>query len=591
LRAAASLPAITPSLTRPHDEPLVLVDGYPEPRLGVTDASYDGPLDRRVVTLTTAWDLATSARARWQRGTVVVLLPHRLSDDEVRSTVLAAGELTELADHEGPGQRHRRFQLRDSWQQTLEREPSAIPWVDPAGELVADAEGRFALGERPNRSGERFPVGGEPVHVFQQDGKPWTVGTALATLSAIGGLELALAALPNAIADQRLPRSLDLAEPIGALLEQLLTETGLLVQRTVEHVGGHVRERRAVRPITQGRPVPVRWPSERQPLSDVQRIDRTEPARAARPWIAQGGARLIESTFELVGGWDPTLAGEADSEYGRTTSSDFSRFANVYRHWVLNEDGAFTGEPYDRGERFDLTSFFDDARLRPQPLRFRACVTLDDTGERLPPIVEVSTDGGSSWSRYAGESIVADTRAAVYLNDATLPAGFLSAAQSGEARVRVTASLRSPRPVAERRWRGNPFAGQQSPRVFDLSDTFRFQRVAQQSIHRAAIDAGTLDAAEVNQRDELRRWLIDRMERAAVIEDEDEADGEATLILNGAWPMLRIGDQLMNAGGEATRLDQTSQRIRGTGARVESVRLHFPVDQGQGPSTTVRVRF
>jgi hypothetical protein len=589
LSAVASTPAIEPTLKRPRLEPMVLVDGFPESRLRLTYATYEGPLDRRRVILAIDWEATASLRARWQRALVTVALPQRLADDQVRWCVLAQGTLREAEDHETVGQRQRAFNLADAWNGLLDQPGETIPWVDAQGGLVAQPNGRFALGEAANRSRKRVIIGGQSVHVFQRNGVAWTVRTALETLSAIGGLNLALHTLPRSIADAPLPESLDLTEPIGDALRALLESHGLVVQRELRWASGALIERRAVRPVTSGRPVTVRWAESDQPLSDVLRINRDAPRDAAQPWVARGAGWLVESTFELVGGWDPALAGQSDSEYGRTTSSDFSRYANVYRYWVLNEDSAFTDAPFNRGAPFDLTAFFDDGAVRPQPLRFRDCVTLDDAANRLAPIVEVSTDGGATWHRYSGDARLATTRAAVYLDDATLPSAFLTAAQNDQARVRVTAALRAPQPVTERRWRGNPFVGQRPARVFDLSETFRFQRVKPASIHRAAIDAGTLDAAEVNQRRELAGWLVDRMARAdAALTDKR---GRATLNLAGAWPMLRIGDQLLSAGGPDDTLDRQRQRVAQRGGVIDSITVHFPVDTGQGPNTTIRLHF
>jgi hypothetical protein len=589
LSAVASLPATTPTLSRPRLEPLVLVDGYPESRLTVQYATFEAPLDRRRCLLISDWGVARSTRRRWQQARLTVVLPHRLVGDQQQAAVLSAGQLIEAEDNRSAGQQQRRFNLRDDWDITLARALDTIPWVDDGGRLIAQPDGSFELGIRANRSTQRAAVGGAWVHVFQQNGAPWTVATALETLSAVGGLQLALHGLPRASAQAPLQARLDLNAPAGDILQGLLEAYGLIVQRETRWAGGQMLSRHAVRPLTRGRSVPVRWADADPPLSDVIGMDRESPRDAAQSWIAQGEGWLMESTFELVGGWDPAREGQSDSEYGRATSSDFSRFGNVYRQWVLNEDGTFTPPPFNRGEPFDLTGFFEAEAVRPTPLRFRNCVTLDEAANRQPPIVEVSTDGGASWARYSGEAVIATTRAAVYLNDATLPVDFLAAAQDGQAKVRVTASLRSPQPIAERRWRGNPFAGQRPARVFDVSESFHFQRVKEASIHRAAIDVGTLTAAEIDDRQALQRWLVDRMQQADAAALAGR--GRATLRLAGAWPMLRPGDQMQEAGGADERLDDRSQRTTEAGALVQSLTVHFPVAHGQGPTTTLQLRF
>ena len=447
MNALASLPAATPTLTRPRVEPVVFIDGCLEPRLQPQYVTYRGPLDRRDGIVRSDWTVSPNVEMRWQHGRAELALPQRLSDQQPRWVILAAGSLQRVDEHETAGQRDKRFYLREDWSQVLDQTPATIPWVSPTGALIAEPEGTFALGRAANRSTQRYSIAGQSAYVFQRAGQPWTVGSALETLSAIGGLGLSLHLLPPDVARASLNQTLKLDQPIGDLLNTVLEAHGLVIQRSLDYQAGRLRERRAVRPLQHGRAVSVRWPNDEQPLSDVMRINSQAPRAAAQPWIAQASPWLIESTFSLVAGWDPALAGESDSEYGRTTSSDFSRYANVYRQWVLNEDGAFTGEPYNRGDPFDLTSFFPNHSPHPQPLRFRACLTLADARQRLPPIVEISTDGGGTWQRYGGEALILQNRAGVYLNDATLPSAFLTAAKNGDARVRVTASLQSPQPV------------------------------------------------------------------------------------------------------------------------------------------------
>jgi hypothetical protein len=178
-------------------------------------------------------------------------------------------------------------------------------------------------------------------------------------------------------------------------------------------------------------------------------------------------------------------------------------------------------------------------------------------------------------------------RAGVYLEDATLPSAFLTAAQNGEARVRVTASLQSPTPVRLRRWQGNPFAGRRPAKVFDLTQGYRFQRVADSSIHRTSIEAGTLLADEVDDREALHRWLVERLQQAS----DGPGDGEAKLTLSGAWPMLRPGDHLRHAGGAETTLHHTAQAVAQYGAVIQALTVSFAVDRGNGPSTRVQLRF
>jgi hypothetical protein len=195
-------------------------------------------------------------------------------------------------------------------------------------------------------------------------------------------------------------------------------------------------------------------------------------------FIAEAAGPVVESTFALVGGWDAADEALADGEYSKSGSSDFEAVANVFRLWVLNEDGAFTAEPFDRGPAFDLTTLFDDGRaIEPQPLRFGHALSQDAAGRSVGVVVEMSIDGGASWSRYPGTASVLSDRAGVYLADDALPAGFLAAVRGGVGKIRVTATLRNPLPLQSVRWRGNPFTGAFRTQRLKLGDAFGWRRV------------------------------------------------------------------------------------------------------------------
>ncbi|HEX7009115.1 MAG TPA: hypothetical protein VF184_03980, partial [Phycisphaeraceae bacterium] len=402
---------------------------------------------------------------------------------------------------------------------------------------------------------------------------------------AMGGLSLSLRLLPRSIAEAGLVDEVDLSRSAGQVLRALLEPYGLLIVRDLWREGLTLLERRHVRPAGRGRPVWARWAQQGQPMSDAERVEAELPVEAAQMWVARGAGKVVESTFELVGGWDPMLEGQADEQYGRATSSDFATYANAYRRWVLNEDGAFTGPPYNRGAAFDLNAFFDQTNIRSQPLRFLDCLTLDDAASPRLPVVEVSTDSGLSWSQYPGKAAVLEHRAGVYLDDDTLPAAFLAAAKNGTAKVRVTASLRSPEPIEARRWRGNAFAGTQPARVFELGEAFAWRQVGAASIHAEAVQAGALEADQVDQRHALNVWLVNRLRQEDERQTARSARGRITL--SGAWALLRAGDRLMQAGGAGRRVDDQAQALTQRGAVVRAVRCRFGVRGRRGPQTVV----
>jgi hypothetical protein len=352
-----------------------------------------------------------------------------------------------------------------------------------------------------------------------------------------------------------------------------------------------VRERRAIRPAAQGRPVHLRWADDDQPLGEVLQVDIKHVPDTARPWIARAAGPVVESTFDLVPGWDGGLEGQADSEYSRDTSTDWPRYANVYRYWALNEDAHFTPAPYGRGQPFDLGACFDQAPMSPRPLRFLDNLTLADTGQRRPPLVEMSLDNGDTWTTYPGEVRIDHQRAAVHLRDATLPAAFLIAAKAGSAAVRVTASLQSPRPFEVARWRGNPFAGALPPRILNARDLFTPRRVSAQSLHHADVSAGALDALQSDPAHAMSQWLLEQIDRHD--QSQTARAGEARLTLAGANPLLRPGDRLFNSRAAGRDGADRDDAVAQQGATVAVVHCTWPDAEtdGAGPRTLVHLRF
>lgn len=77
----------------------------------------------------------------------------------------------------------------------------------------------------------------------------------------------------------------------------------------------------------------------------VVRLEQRGNANPATRWTAWG-VNKVESTFTLVGGWDPTLETADDVQYERSQSDDLPAYRDVLRAWVLNEDGRYSGAPF-----------------------------------------------------------------------------------------------------------------------------------------------------------------------------------------------------------------------------------------------------
>lgn len=492
MSATASIPQLAPgTIAAVHaPRPVVFVNDHPEPRLRVRHVGHASPLGTADVEL----DLtdAPDQRLDLLGQNAVIALPRTLMDGETRWEVLAVGRLRQATRHEGASRHDRRLTLIDPWSEALDASPAIVEPTEPTV-------------------------------------TPETVGDALTILSMRFGLNLTFHLLTSHHRDAPLTAALPLDRPARTTLEALLTGHGLFVHRRIALHRSAVTEQRGVRPLELGRRIAL-------PTRCRIGWHVATPARLARPWIARGARPRVESTFDLTPAWDPSLEGQPDTDYDRAQSSDFSRYGNVYRLWRLNDDATLAAEP------LDLATLFDQSALSPTPIPFGDCLTLDDAGRPLPPIVEVSRDAGSAWSRFTDAVRFLPDRAGVVLDPATLDSATLAAAKSGDLRVRVTATLTSPEAFALRRWQGNPFAALGPAVRLDASALFKFQRVDPQSIHHDAVRNGPMLADEHDDESAMLAWLLGQLDRESRL--PRRVPMAATLTLANARPELRVGDRL-----------------------------------------------
>ncbi len=163
-------------------------------------------------------------------------------------------------------------------------------------------------------------------------------------------------------------------------------------------------------------------------------------AEAPRRTVALGARTRVESTFDLVGGWDPALEDEGPDAYSPSRNAAFETVADVFRKWVLNESGAYTGPPHSRGPAPDLSGLFGGPTV-PRRRRLRPCLSRDALGRGRGVYAEVSLDGGATWGRLAIAARVLAGECGLYLTADPLPPDYLRACLAGDAQVRVTATL------------------------------------------------------------------------------------------------------------------------------------------------------
>jgi hypothetical protein len=458
-----------------------------------------------------------------------------------------------------------------------EREELGVRAVDAlAGALAGPVSGRWAVdgdepaflpeqrcafnagdGGGPSAASYRLPGGA--ARVFDDAGASWSVADILAyLLAAHVPADLTRAGLEH------------LAGPAADLFPGALDLTGLSVAeslaRTAARAGLAFRGRLSgdgvglhptlvlYRPGVAGRPRRVAL----QPRGATLHADRTNLWRGgftlrARPGrrtvVALGEAKVHEMTLPLQPGWDAALETPYHCDFVRGRPGFSADLANVFRKWVLNEAGQYSGPPWEL-PAFDLAEAAGEDFLvaRRRPL---GPVLPRGGGRRSPGVVvEVSYDDGVTWRRYGGPVRLAGDECSLWLADDALPGDYFQAALAGTARVRVTGTI-----TADRRLRaevtGDPSAGVE---VIERTATWRQVQAS-----------SALDAADADERDEG-----DRLARLA----EQHArrpgrDFEAELTLATVEPAWAAGDLVERIEGRG--LDLPAAAGLAGGAHVVAV--------------------
>ncbi|MGB3087695.1 MAG: hypothetical protein WBC53_08245 [Phycisphaerae bacterium] len=199
---------------------------------------------------------------------------------------------------------------------------------------------------------------------------------------------------------------------------------------------------------------------------------------APRRYVARGGPKVFESTFDLVPGWDDSLASYDPNEFSPSANPNFDAVRDVFRKWVLNEAGEYSLAPYDRGPPPDFSDLFGGEPYVRRHRRLLACLSRDALGRSRGVYVEVSLDGGATWQRMNAALQVPENECGVYLTEDPLPPEYIRAAMRGYVQVRVTAALESDACLAAERAceEGDDLPGR--TRYFHVPAGYRYRWVA-----------------------------------------------------------------------------------------------------------------
>jgi len=460
--------SVVPGTTPPQTE--VLLDGVAQPRLRLDAVELrEGAAPRAWFSAGLGRNAETGEDMRVEHLAPQVRPGALVTARLLRGGVLPGADRRDLVIFEGrvsradmglsPEGEALPFEAEDLAAEILRRRVGGQRIRTSAGEaeLLKGLVLGFNQDDRPNASGSPYdPGSGETYTIFAApDGNAvaWTLAEAVAHLLAEYGQSDVVGAPPPTEIRSGLGatvlRNVRLeGRTLGQALDALLELAGGMMTIAVEpHETGVSRRLEILMP--DGAPacwlahqgVGRRFDPAATHFSDMAVTMRFETA--PRRHVARGDRKVYESTFELMRGWAEGLGSYNPDELNPSQNPNFDAVRDVFRKWVLNESGPYTGSPYNSGSAADLATVFEGAAYVRRRRRFLECLSCDDLGRSFGVYIEISLDGGSTWRRMAMAARVLPDECGIYLTDDPLPAPFIMAAMRGLVRIRVTAAIES----------------------------------------------------------------------------------------------------------------------------------------------------
>jgi hypothetical protein len=426
-------------------------------------------------------------------------------------------------------------------------------WRAEAGQAaeIAQSPPRFNFGSTGLASAAPAAVRGRQCRVFDAgpDAVRWSVADALLYLLVAhgpAGMELPDADELESLAWQVDLGDLDAAgKTAGQVIRQCLDRGGLGMRPGRD--GGSVIVYRAG---VSGRGRNVRLQPSGEALdtagTNLWRGQISVTRRPARPGVlVLGGRKRYESTFAMRPGWDPSDATGRWRDFVRGLAANWPAVAAVYRTWVLNEHGRYSGSPWN----LPLHSFADISEedfLSTSPRPFRPCLSCDETGQSLGVVVEYRRDDESPWRRWPAEAWAAADQCAVYLGGDGLPGDYFRAAVAETVELRVTASVDADRRIAFE-LPGRAGAGQE---VIDAA------QAGWRKVHSSSVLAGASGLGQADECDDsgvLRRIAAQRSRQAGLAT-------AAELTLGWIDTSYQVGDFVDKIDGREFHLSSDADR-------------------------------
>jgi len=219
-------------------------------------------------------------------------------------------------------------------------------------------------------------------------------------------------------------------------------------------------------------------------------------------YIGMGDFKIFEATFNLTLGWDSSLVSGDYNKFCPATNPDFYQVRDVFRKWVLNEAGDYSGPPYNRGEAFDFSKMFQSNNYIRRRRRFRPTLTTDSQGKSLGYYLQVTYDCGQNWWQYLDAFNILTDECGVWLSSERLGTELWDALLKGGLGFRITASV-----ISDQRLRAEVADGpinSVAPVVehaIVLPKRFKYRKISDQSIFANSTDpmlgaADTVDDSE-----------------------------------------------------------------------------------------------
>ncbi len=182
--------------------------------------------------------------------------------------------------------------------------------------------------------------------------------------------------------------------------------------------------------------------------TNIAEFQRKKFSSATNRYIVQGDYKIFEATFELVKGWNPALESNDYDRYSPVTNDNFNQVRDVWRKWVLNEAGDYSGEPYNQGSAFDFMKIFEGGKYLRTRRRFLPCLSCGNDGGSFGYYLEMSYTNGSYWWPYMSSFKVLLDQCGIWLSVEQFDSDMWFAILKGMLKVRITASVMADERIA-----------------------------------------------------------------------------------------------------------------------------------------------